>query len=60
MHGKDDDARLRTLGANLPYGIEPNRQALAEIVGFATAQGILTKPVSIEELFAPSVRGLTG
>jgi 4,5-dihydroxyphthalate decarboxylase len=44
----------------LPYGIEPNRQALSEIIGYATAQGILTEPVSIEELFAPSVRGLTG
>jgi 4,5-dihydroxyphthalate decarboxylase len=44
----------------LPYGIAPNRGALEEIVGFATAQGILTKPVRIEELFAPSVRGLTG
>ena len=44
----------------LPYGIAPNRQALEEIVGFATAQGILTKPVSVDELFAPSVRGLAG
>jgi 4,5-dihydroxyphthalate decarboxylase len=44
----------------LPYGIAPNRQALEEIVGFATAQGILTKPVSVDDLFAPSVRGLTG
>ena len=44
----------------LPYGIAPNRGALEEIVGFATAQGILTKPVSIDELFVPSVRGLTG
>lgn len=43
----------------LPYGIEPNRPALQEIVRFATAQGILTKPVDIDEMFAPSVRALT-
>jgi 4,5-dihydroxyphthalate decarboxylase len=43
----------------LPYGIAPNRGALEEIVGFATAQGILTKPISVDEMFAPSVRGLS-
>jgi 4,5-dihydroxyphthalate decarboxylase len=36
----------------LPYGIEPNRKVLEELVGFATAQGILTKPVTVDELFA--------
>jgi 4,5-dihydroxyphthalate decarboxylase len=36
----------------LPYGIEPNRKTLEELVGYATAQGILTKPVSVDELFA--------
>ena len=44
----------------VPFGIEPNRKALEEIVRFATAQEILTKPVSIDEMFAPSVRGLVG
>jgi 4,5-dihydroxyphthalate decarboxylase len=42
----------------LPFGIEPNRGAIEEIIGFATAQGILTKPVTVDELFAPSVRAL--
>jgi 4,5-dihydroxyphthalate decarboxylase len=36
----------------LPYGIAPNRKVLEELIGFATAQGILTKPVTVEELFA--------
>jgi 4,5-dihydroxyphthalate decarboxylase len=36
----------------LPYGIEPNRKVLEELIGFATAQGILTKPVTVDELFA--------
>ena len=36
----------------LPYGIEPNRKALEELIGYATAQGILTKPVTVDELFA--------
>jgi 4,5-dihydroxyphthalate decarboxylase len=43
----------------LPYGIEPNRHALEELIGFASAQGILTKPFSIDDMFAPSVRGLS-
>jgi 4,5-dihydroxyphthalate decarboxylase len=44
----------------LPYGIEPNRQALEEIIGYATSQGILTKPVSVDAMFAPNVRELVG
>ena len=36
----------------LPYGIEPNRKVLEELIGFATAQGILTKSVTVDELFA--------
>ncbi len=42
----------------LPYGIDSNRPVLEELIATATAQGILTKPVSVDELFAPSVRGL--
>jgi 4,5-dihydroxyphthalate decarboxylase len=36
----------------LPYGIEPNRKVLEELIGYATSQGILTKPVTVDELFA--------
>jgi 4,5-dihydroxyphthalate decarboxylase len=45
-------------GDPLPYGIAPNRQVLDELVGHALAQGIITKPVSSEALFAPSTRSL--
>jgi hypothetical protein len=32
---------------------------LEEIISTATAQGILTKPFTVEEMFTPSVRELT-
>ena len=44
----------------LPYGIEPNRRAIEELVSAALDQGILARPVAIEELFAPATRGLAG
>jgi hypothetical protein len=33
---------------------------LDELVGHALKQGIISKPVSVDELFAPSTRGLVG
>ena len=44
----------------LPYGIEPNRAVLEDLIEQASKQHILTKPVKVEELFAESVRGLVG
>lgn len=44
----------------LPYGIEPNRTALEEIVRHATSQRILDQAPAIEELFAEETRGLVG
>jgi 4,5-dihydroxyphthalate decarboxylase len=44
----------------LPYGIAPNRQALEEVVASALRQKIITRPVSVEELFAPNTRSLVG
>jgi 4,5-dihydroxyphthalate decarboxylase len=44
----------------LPYGIEPNRGMLEEIVASALEQGIVTRPVSVEELFPRGTHGLTG
>ncbi|WP_164206869.1 ABC transporter substrate-binding protein [[Micrococcus luteus] ATCC 49442] len=44
----------------LPYGIEPNRAVLADLIEQASKQRILTKTVKVEELFAESVRGLVG
>jgi 4,5-dihydroxyphthalate decarboxylase len=49
---------MEITGDPLPYGIGPNRKVLDELIGHALAQGIITKPVTVDELFAPSTRGL--
>jgi 4,5-dihydroxyphthalate decarboxylase len=51
---------MEIAGDPLPYGIAPNRKVLDELVGHAMTQGIITKPVTADELFAPSTRGLVG
>jgi 4,5-dihydroxyphthalate decarboxylase len=43
-------------GEPLPYGIEPNRKVLEELVGHAVTQGIIPRPVPVDELFAPTVQ----
>ena len=45
-------------GDPLPYGIEPNRVVLQELIDHALTQGIITSRVSPEELFPSSARGL--
>jgi 4,5-dihydroxyphthalate decarboxylase len=49
---------MEIVGDPLPYGIEPNRKIVEELIQHALTQGIITKPVTVEELFAPSTRGL--
>ena len=44
----------------LPYGIEPNRQALEEVARSALEQKIITKPVTLQELFPASTHALAG
>ena len=39
---------------------EPNRPTLEKLIDHALAQGIITKRVSVESLFAQSTLGLTG
>ena len=51
---------MEVTGEPLPYGIAPNRRVLDELVGHAVKQGIISKPVSVDELFAPSTRALVG
>jgi 4,5-dihydroxyphthalate decarboxylase len=46
-------------GDPLPYGIEPNRQTLEAIVQYCVEQGILSRPVAVEELFPQSTRTLS-
>jgi 4,5-dihydroxyphthalate decarboxylase len=45
-------------GDPLPYGIAPNRKVIDELIGHALTQGIISKPVTADELFAPSTRRL--
>ncbi|QIV79977.1 ABC transporter substrate-binding protein [Mycolicibacterium frederiksbergense] len=43
---------MRTTGTDpLPYGIEPNRVMLTQLLEFARIQGILTRPMVLEEVF---------
>jgi 4,5-dihydroxyphthalate decarboxylase len=35
-----------------PYGIEPNRQVLATFIRYLDEQGLLAKPIDVEDLFA--------
>jgi 4,5-dihydroxyphthalate decarboxylase len=44
----------------LPYGIEPNRAVLDELVEHAVRQHILTSRPQLDELFAPATRTLVG
>ena len=51
---------MEIIGDPLPYGIAPNRRVLEELIGHALKQGIITRPVNVDELFAPAARGLVG
>ena len=49
-----------TGGDPLPYGIEPNRRTLEELISSAVEQGILSRAPKIEDLFARDTRNLVG
>ena len=50
-----------TTGADpLPYGIEPNRQMIDELIRHAVRQKILDRAPEVDELFAPGTHELTG
>jgi 4,5-dihydroxyphthalate decarboxylase len=59
-----DKVHLRVMeitgGDPLPYGIEPNRKVIENLIQHALTQRIITRPVSVDELFAPATRGLVG
>jgi 4,5-dihydroxyphthalate decarboxylase len=44
----------------LPYGIEPNRAMLDELMRHAVTQRILPEPIPLDALFHRSARGLVG
>jgi 4,5-dihydroxyphthalate decarboxylase len=45
-------------GDPLPYGIEPNRHVLEELIGHAVTQRIIPKRFDVEELFAVGTHAL--
>ena len=49
---------MEITGDPLPYGIAPNRKVIEELIGHALTQGIITRPVAVDELFARETRGL--
>jgi 4,5-dihydroxyphthalate decarboxylase len=51
---------MEVTGDPLPYGIAPNRNLIEELIGHALTQGIISKPVAADELFAPGTRDLVG
>jgi 4,5-dihydroxyphthalate decarboxylase len=51
---------MQVTGADpLPYGIEPNRAVLEQVVRAAVDQRILARPACLEDVFAPTTRDLT-
>jgi len=50
---------MEMTGDPLPYGIESNRRVLEAVVQHALTQGIITKPVAVDDLFSPSTCGLS-
>jgi 4,5-dihydroxyphthalate decarboxylase len=49
---------MEITGDPLPYGIAPNRRVLETLIGHALAQGIIAKPMRIEDMFVPETLGL--
>jgi len=59
-----DEMHKRVMGITgrdpLPYGIEPNRAMLEEVIGSALEQKIIMQPVTVEELFPRNTHSLVG
>jgi 4,5-dihydroxyphthalate decarboxylase len=56
-----DELHLRVMeitGDPLPYGIEPNRRVLEELIRHAVTQGIIPRPFAVQELFAKGMHKL--
>ncbi len=47
-------------GDPLPYGIEPNRRVLEALIGYSVEQGIIPRPFTVGEIFAPGTHDLIG
>jgi 4,5-dihydroxyphthalate decarboxylase len=51
---------MEITGDPLPYGVEPNRKVLEDLIQHALIQGIISQAAAPDELFAPGTRGLVG
>jgi 4,5-dihydroxyphthalate decarboxylase len=49
---------MEITGDPLPYGVEPNRRVLGDLIKNSLAQGIITRPVTVDELFPRNTHGL--
>jgi len=59
---RDDEVFKRVMeviGDPLPYGVAPNRRMLETVMQYAVEQGIIARPIAIEELFPASTHALT-
>jgi 4,5-dihydroxyphthalate decarboxylase len=50
---------MEIAGDPLPYGIAHNRKTIETLIGHALKQGIITKPVRVEDLFAEGTLDLS-
>ena len=59
-----DEVHMRVMDITgrdpLPYGIEPNRAMLEEVIASALEQKIIMQPVTVEELFPKNTHSLVG
>lgn len=58
-----DEVHKRVLditGEPLPYGVEPNRKVIENLIDHALTQGIIKQKVKVEDLFAKGTTGLVG
>jgi 4,5-dihydroxyphthalate decarboxylase len=51
---------MEVVGDPLPYGVEPNRRVLAELIEHAVTQKIIPRAFAVEELFDPATIELVG
>ncbi|MBA2305070.1 MAG: ABC transporter substrate-binding protein [Acidobacteria bacterium] len=51
---------LDMTGDPLPYGVEPNRRVMEAVIQYSLEQGIITEPVTVDELFATGTHDLAG
>ena len=50
---------MEITGDPLPYGVEPNRKVLEALIQRSIEQGIITRPFTVDEVFAAGTHALT-